>query len=143
MGIFSRKNMKASNSGDKSPVAQAEDVQSPRSFKPPAGASFGPLPTVIAPKAPDPSVDPAAYLRSIFSVRERCALVSQKARRNQLMHFDVDMSKWSETAQYVVAIIKVSNSNGRFIVRMDFNSNVARLCSRLQQNSTTWSMAAF
>ena len=108
MGIFSRKNTKASNPGDKGPAVQAEGVQSPRSLKPPAGASFNSLPTVVAPKAPDPSVDPAAYLRSIFSVRERCTLISQKARRNQLKHFDVDMSKWSETAQYVVAIIKVS-----------------------------------
>lgn len=62
------------------------------------------------PKAPDPNVDPAGYLRSIYAVRERCKLVLEKAKRNQLRHFNVDMSKFSNTAQYVVSIIKVSHS---------------------------------
>jgi hypothetical protein len=59
------------------------------------------------PKAPDPHVDPAGYLRSIGSVRDRNAVVLGKAKRNQLNHFDVDMSKFEDTTKFVVSIIKV------------------------------------
>ena len=65
------------------------------------------IPDVPLPKAPDPNVDPAGYLRSIHAVRERCHLVLDTAKRNQLRHFNVDMSKFPNTAQYVVSIIKV------------------------------------
>jgi hypothetical protein len=65
------------------------------------------LSDIPLPKAPDPNVDPAAYLRSIYAVRDRSRLVLEKAKRNQLRHFDVDMTKFSETARYVVSIIKV------------------------------------
>jgi hypothetical protein len=65
------------------------------------------MPDVPLPKAPDPNVDPAGYLRSIYAVRERSKLVMEKAKRNQLRHFNVDMSKFSDTAHYVVSIIKV------------------------------------
>ncbi|TKA24594.1 hypothetical protein B0A50_06354 [Salinomyces thailandicus] len=64
------------------------------------------LPDIPLPKAPDPNVDPAGYLRSIYAVRERSKFVLDKAKRNQLRHFTVDMSKFSDTANYVVAIIK-------------------------------------
>jgi len=57
-------------------------------------------------KGPDPHVDPAGYLRSIGSVRERCSLVLAKARRNELKHFNVDMSKFEDTTRFVVSIIK-------------------------------------
>ena len=59
-------------------------------------------------EAPDPGVDPIAYLRSINAVRERSRLVLQKAHANQLNHFDVDLNKFPSTANYVVSIIKVS-----------------------------------
>ena len=59
-------------------------------------------------KPPDPRVDPAAYLKSIYAVRERCSIVHEKAKQNKLLHFDVDMSKFKDTAQFVVSIIKVS-----------------------------------
>lgn len=59
------------------------------------------------PKAPDPAVDPAAYLRSIGAVRERCNVIKEKASRNELNHFDVDMSKFDDTASFVVGLIKV------------------------------------
>ena len=59
------------------------------------------------PKAPDPHVDPAGYLRNIGSVRERCSLVLEKARTDKLNHFDVDMSKFEDTTSFVVSIIKV------------------------------------
>jgi hypothetical protein len=60
------------------------------------------------PAAPDPDLDPAGYLRSIHAVRERSKLVLEKAKTGELHHFDVDPNKFSETAQYVVSIIKVS-----------------------------------
>lgn len=59
------------------------------------------------PKAPDPSVDPAAYLRSIYAVRERCQIILDKAKHNELRHFNVDMSKFEDVAKYVTSIIKV------------------------------------
>ena len=65
------------------------------------------IPDIPLPKAPDPNIDPAGYLRSIYAVRERSRLVLDKAKRNQLRHFNVDMSKFPETASYVVSIIKV------------------------------------
>ncbi|QDS68984.1 hypothetical protein FKW77_009237 [Venturia effusa] len=64
------------------------------------------IPDTPIPKAPDPNTNPAGYLRSIHAVRERSRLVLDKAKRNQLKHFDVDMSKFGDTASYVVSIIK-------------------------------------
>lgn len=64
------------------------------------------VPDIPLPKAPDPNLDPAGYLRSIYAVRERSKLVLEKAKRNQLRHFNVDMSKFPDTAQYIVSIIK-------------------------------------
>jgi hypothetical protein len=46
-------------------------------------------------------------LRSIGAVRERCLPVLDKAKANQLNHFDVDMSKFGNTTRFVVSIIKV------------------------------------
>lgn len=65
------------------------------------------LPNIPLPKAPDPNIDPAGYLRSIYAVRERSQLVMEKAKRNQLRHFHVDMTKFRDTAKFVVSIIKV------------------------------------
>ena len=108
MGLFNRKQgSKSSASLEKTPSVRSESIQSPRSAKLPS-SSFGSLPHIPLPNPPDPAVDPAAYLRSINAVRERCQLVVNRAKRNQLNHFDVDMSKWHETAQFVVSIIKVS-----------------------------------
>lgn len=66
------------------------------------------IPKVEMPKAPDPSVDPAGYLRSIGAVRERSGVVMKKARCNDLQHFDVDMEKFADTTKFVVSVIKVS-----------------------------------
>ena len=105
MGFFSRKSSKVSVDGISN--SGSASIQSPR--KTPASASFGSLrlPNVTIAKAPNPSVDPVAYLKSIFAVRERSQLVFAKAKRNSLLHFDVDMSKFADTATYVVSIIKV------------------------------------
>nr|POE87339.1 uracil catabolism protein 4 [Quercus suber] len=64
------------------------------------------VPDTPLPPAPNPDHDPAGYLRSIYAVRERSALVLEKAKQGQLRHFTVDMSKFADTANYVVSIIK-------------------------------------
>lgn len=66
------------------------------------------IPEIDIPPAPDPIKNPAQYLRSIYAVRERSTIVLDKAKRDQLNHFDVDMTKFQDTADYVVSIIKVS-----------------------------------
>lgn len=66
------------------------------------------IPQIPLPKAPDPNVDPVDYLRSIYAVRERCQVVLEKAKQDELRHFKVDMSKFPDVAKYVVSIIKVN-----------------------------------
>lgn len=44
-------------------------------------------------------------------MRERSNIILNKAKQNQLNHFDVDMSKFEATASYVVSIIKVNSVN--------------------------------
>ncbi|KAL1863166.1 hypothetical protein VTK73DRAFT_6411 [Phialemonium thermophilum] len=61
---------------------------------------------VDLPRPPDPQLDPAGYLRSLQAVRERCSIVTQKARRNELNHFDVDMRKFPDVVSFVSNIIK-------------------------------------
>jgi len=68
------------------------------------------MPDVSIPDPPDPRSHPAAYLRSIHAVRQRSRLVLEEAKVNALNHFDVDLSKFKDTADYVVSIIKVSLS---------------------------------
>lgn len=65
-------------------------------------------PKIDLPRAPDPQLDPAGYLRSLNAVRERCSIVTDKAYRNDLHHFDVDMGKFSDVVTFVANIIKVS-----------------------------------
>ena len=113
MGIFNRKGPKIQTNGQimeteynsntlKSPIpTQTSQKKSP--FVSPSALD------VTLPAPPDPTLDPAAYLRSIWAVRARCQLVYQRAKRNQLAHFDVDGSKFGETANYLVSIIKVGS----------------------------------
>ncbi|XXH00969.1 hypothetical protein Hte_007320 [Hypoxylon texense] len=61
---------------------------------------------VNLPKPPDPSLDAAGYLRSLGSVRERSKIVTDKALRNSLNHFDVDMAKFPDIVSFVCGIIK-------------------------------------
>ncbi|KAI6081822.1 DUF1688-domain-containing protein [Hypoxylon rubiginosum] len=61
---------------------------------------------VNLPKPPDPSLDAAGYLRSLGSVRERSKIVTDKALRNALNHFDVDMAKFPDVVSFVCGIIK-------------------------------------
>lgn len=113
MGFFNRKGSKHSihSDGDDDNRSSHSTRNSTASLRSPGIVSSGslpaPIPEVPISKPPDPSLDPAAYLRSIHAVRERSRIVLQKARNNRLTHFDVDMSKFEDTASYVVSIIKV------------------------------------
>ncbi|TVY62836.1 Uracil catabolism protein [Lachnellula suecica] len=119
MGIFSRKDKSgsatsgstrknSSNLGD----IQSMSSQSQSSLRSPITPGYNKMsipptiPKITLPKAPDPHVDPAGYLRSIGAVRERCTVMLGKAKQNKLNHFDVDMSMFEHTTKFVVAIIK-------------------------------------
>lgn len=115
MGLFNkRKDSKNSVHSDKdeneSFVSMGSARTSSASLKSPGLKNSSGLPVSIpelpVARPPDPDLDPAAYLRSIHAIRERCRLVFQRAKRNQLNHFDVDMSKFMATASYIVSIIK-------------------------------------
>ena len=114
MGIFKRKDSKHSIHSDKDEQESYVSVNSARtsnvSLKSPGYKSSGlpsSIPDLPIARPPDPALDPAAYLRSIHAIRDRCSLVHGQARRNRLNHFTVDMSKFSATASYIVSIIKV------------------------------------
>ncbi|KAJ4423789.1 hypothetical protein N0V82_001528 [Gnomoniopsis sp. IMI 355080] len=64
------------------------------------------IPKMELPKGPDPDLDPAGYLRSLGAVRERCRLLTTKAIKNELRHFDVDMGKFPEVVSFVASIIR-------------------------------------
>ncbi|KAF2179793.1 DUF1688-domain-containing protein [Zopfia rhizophila CBS 207.26] len=108
MRLFGRKSSKpAISPGESHPNNSNGSLKSPALPNLANGTKTPvPIPDVPLPKAPDPALDPAAYLRSIYAVRERTKLVLEKAKKNQLKHFTVDMSKFQDTAGYVVSIIK-------------------------------------
>lgn len=115
MGIFKRKDSKNSVQSDSAEQDSFVSTNSARtsntSLRSPGYKGRGlpaSIPELSIAKPPDPALDPAAYLRSIHSVRERASLVLEKAKKNELNHFDVDLSKFAATASYVVSIIKVS-----------------------------------
>ncbi|KAI9707587.1 MAG: hypothetical protein M1836_000548 [Candelina mexicana] len=114
MGLFSRKNSsKPSVNGDtvsidsgRSRVSEKPTVTNGGRTPAASTAKRATIPEVSIPRPPDPMLDPAAYLRSIYAVRERSIFVLQKAKCNQLAHFVVDMEKFTDTASFVVSIIK-------------------------------------
>ncbi|KAL8668808.1 MAG: hypothetical protein Q9168_006577 [Polycauliona sp. 1 TL-2023] len=111
MGLFNRKKPAVDVASVTSQASRAtNNPKSPSQTKSNMNgiASFPALstPNVALPPPPDPARDPAAYLRSIHAVRERSRLVHAKAKRNNLAHFDVDSTKFEETAAYIVSIIK-------------------------------------
>lgn len=65
------------------------------------------LSKINLPKPPDPTLDAPGYLRSLGAVRERCTIVTNKAFRNSLSHFDVDVTKFPDVVSFVCNIIKV------------------------------------
>ncbi|OXV05401.1 hypothetical protein Egran_06830 [Elaphomyces granulatus] len=112
MGFFKRKDSKGSMQSDKdeqdsfSAHSARTSNASLKSSILKSGGLPASIPEIPIAKPPDPSLDPAAYLRSIHAVRERCTLVLQKAKRNRLNHFDVDMGRFDVVAKYIVSIIK-------------------------------------
>ncbi|KAI4236583.1 MAG: hypothetical protein L6R40_006139 [Gallowayella cf. fulva] len=111
MGLFNRKTKASADVESVTSKASrtASNLQSPPPAKNTNHSSSFPTPSpanVALPPPPDPAVDPAAYLRSIHAVRDRSRLIHQRAKRNQLHHFDVDPTKFGETAAYIVSIIK-------------------------------------
>jgi hypothetical protein len=64
------------------------------------------IPKMDLPRPPDPQLDPAGYLRSLGAVRERSRILLDKAARNELKHFDVDLSKFSDVVSFVSQLIK-------------------------------------
>lgn len=116
MGLFNRKNTRISTNGDANGLASNASALKP---PPPAkttnaSSSASPSMTDIQlPGPPDPSLDPAAYLRSIYAVRQRSRFITVNAKRNQLLHFDVDATKWKDTVDYVTRIIKVGISRAQ------------------------------
>ncbi|TWU70550.1 hypothetical protein ED733_000975 [Metarhizium rileyi] len=64
------------------------------------------LPKVDLPRPPDPQLDPVGYLRSLGAVRERSQIIMDKATRNELNHFDVDLTKLPNVVTFVSGLIK-------------------------------------
>ena len=143
MRLFGRKGSKPAVSPNGSqPNSSNGSLRSPGPT--PNGSRPTSFPDVPLPKAPDPTLDPAGYLRSIYAVRERSKLVLEKAKKNQLKHFTVDMSKFHDVASFVVSIIKV-----RLLVQGALlhtghvsNSMTARLRARLRLHPSPWQVAA-
>jgi hypothetical protein len=144
MRLFGRKGSKPGMSpGASQPNSSNGSLRSPGPT--PNGSRPTSFPDIPLPKAPDPTLDPAGYLRSIYAVRERSKLVLEKAKKNQLKHFTVDMSKFGDVASFVVSIIKVcriaANSTPQRSILQIPNSLPARLRARLCLDSTTRSLA--
>lgn len=152
MGLFSRKDKKSSAvDADKGPGSDAGSIHKSPASKPMNGnpSANASLPHVPLPRAPDPSLNPAAYLRSIHAVRERSKYVFELAKRNKAKHFDVDMTKFADTARFVVSIINVSLSMLRQKKKAKEHAEhlsnarlIERLRSRLRFDPPTWPLAA-
>jgi hypothetical protein len=120
MGLFSRKNSKPSVHSDtlsidtdRSRLSKPSTAASPslgrdgNGWATPMSSMTMSEPELLALRPVDPAVEPAAYLRSLHAVRQRSRVVFHKALKNELVHFNVDLEKFADTAAYVVAIIKV------------------------------------
>ena len=119
MGLFSRKSSKGDAQIDLQSTngSRSSSIRSPILKSNANGSAFvsPSLPDVTLPAPPDPKLDPAAYLRSIYAVRDRSRYVYNQAKRNKLTHFDVDISKFRDAAAYIVSIINVSKRIKNFV----------------------------
>ncbi|KAL9949686.1 hypothetical protein D7B24_006760 [Verticillium nonalfalfae] len=131
MGLFSRKEKVPRVAANAKPSINTSDVSvhsGASSLKSPPGTTrggfgrvsggntnpntpltpFSPvsIPKIDLPRPPDPQLDPAGYLRSLGAVRERSRIVTDKALRNELNHFDVDLNKFPDVVSFVSCIIK-------------------------------------
>lgn len=146
MGLFNRKNKGVtvdSESVSSKLSRTPSNLQTPPPNKTLNGTSPFTSPSTInvaLPPPPNSNNDPAAYLRSIYAVRERSRLIHEKAKKDQLTHFDVDLTKFGDTATYLVSIIKVyiqSVPHNRLLA----HHSLARLCPRLPHDSPPRTMA--
>jgi hypothetical protein len=142
MRLFGRKSSKPAISPSGSqPNSSNNSLRSPGPT--PNGSRPTSFPEVPLPKAPDPTLDPAGYLRSIYAVRERSKLVLEKAKKNQLKHFTVDMSKFNDVASFVVSIIKVRSRAPRPMAPYTPSDTlIAGLRARLRLNPPSRPVAA-
>ena len=60
-------------------------------------------------------MDPVGYLKSLGAVRERSKIVTEKALRNELKHFDVDMDMFPHAVSFVARIIKVGVEGANWV----------------------------
>lgn len=95
--------------------------------------------SVNLPPPPDPAIDPAAYLRSIYAVRERTRFVVDAALENKLTNFNVDLDKLSDVTDYVVMIIKVClyGKMKKRELRL-ITVKTERLWNRLWEHTSPW-----
>ncbi|RPA87331.1 DUF1688-domain-containing protein [Ascobolus immersus RN42] len=115
MGLFKKKASKASIGSEAksfrkgSTTSVGSSIKSPTSLTSKYNGSYAAMPTIIStqlPPPPDPALDPAAYLRSIYAVRERNKFVIEAALQNKLTNFNVDIDKLQDVVDYVAMIIK-------------------------------------
>lgn len=121
MGLFSRKD-KASkansslskshstasvNSGASRGIGNRTSAGSITPATPLSPMSPVKLPKVDLPRPPDPQLDPTGYLRSLGAVRERSKIIFDRATRDELNHFDVDLNKLPDVVTWVTGLIKV------------------------------------
>lgn len=154
MGLFSRRNK--SPQGSSSPTSPSPSTLSfgsnPSSrqqmvnrasltgFSSSTMSGSPALPKVDLPRPPDPLLDPAGYLRSIGAVRERSKIILDKAKRNELTHFDTDMSKMDDVVNFVARLIKVRLSLCHGASRS--NRKLARLRSAVHLHPGTRKISA-
>lgn len=110
MGLFTRRKDSPVSTEQTYEQRAARDRSSTRKLHVLVTTMAESIPDIDIPEAPDPDAQPAHYLRSIYAVRQRSKIVLDKAKANQLNHFDVDLSKFEDTAAYVTSIIKVRRS---------------------------------
>ncbi|PHH89438.1 hypothetical protein CDD83_6070 [Cordyceps sp. RAO-2017] len=120
MGLFSRKAKAAKadssiapsqssasfNSATSRPLGNRTSAGSITPGTPLSPMSPVKLPKVDLPRPPDPQLDPAGYLRSLGAVRERSKVLLDRALRNDLNHFDVDLTKLPDVVTFVSGLIK-------------------------------------
>jgi len=124
MGIFSRKEKAPKGNSSLATSQSTASVNSNNSRGIPSRTSAGSatpgtpmspmspvkLPKVDLPRPPDPQLDPTGYLRSLGAVRERSKIIYDKALRNELNHFDVDLNKLPDVVSFVSGLIKVCSA---------------------------------
>jgi hypothetical protein len=155
MGLFRRKTPKLSaydekiNRSQSSRSALVTDISRSTVHHHQSNSSFTrispamSLPDIPIPKPPDPALNPAAYLKSIHSVRARSRVVMKKAASNSLNHFDVNMDMFQNTADYVVSIIKVCTRAILCCYPIPSAQLLAAgLCRGLSINPPPWPLAA-